>query len=91
MAAKSTDKTSEKAAAAAVESKAAAARERELESAISSITKAYGEGAIMRLGEAHAQKKIEVIPNWADGARIVVDAGTAFRRARGWDDRFEGV
>ena len=30
--------------------KLAATRERELESAISSITKAYGDGAIMRLG-----------------------------------------
>jgi recombination protein RecA len=62
MAAKTTDKTTEKAAAVAAETKAAAARDRELESAISSITKAYGEGAIMRLGDAHAQKKIEVIP-----------------------------
>jgi recombination protein RecA len=42
--------------------KLAAARERELESAISSITKAYGDGAIMRLGAAQAQRKIEVIP-----------------------------
>lgn len=57
MATKSSEKTS-----AVVESKTVAARERELESAISSITKAYGDGAIMRLGDAHAQKKIEVIP-----------------------------
>src|SRR5215831_11688781 len=62
MAAKTTEKSTDKAAAAAVDTKAAAARERELESAISSITKAYGDGAIMRLGEAHALKKIEVIP-----------------------------
>src|SRR5450755_2093258 len=48
--------------AAAVENKAAAARERELEAAISSITKAYGDGAIMRLGDARAQVKIDVIP-----------------------------
>ena len=34
--------------------KLAAARERELEAAISSITKAYGDGAIMRLGDARA-------------------------------------
>src|SRR5215472_6022094 len=56
---KSTDKAAEKAAA---DTKAAAARERELEAAISTITKAYGEGAIMRLGDAQAQKKIDVIP-----------------------------
>jgi recombination protein RecA len=62
MAAKTAEKTTEKAAAVAADTKAAAVRERELESAISAITKAYGDGAIMRLGEAHAQKKIEVIP-----------------------------
>jgi recombination protein RecA len=42
--------------------KAAAARSRELDAAISSITKAYGEGSIMRLGTARALSKIEVIP-----------------------------
>ena len=42
MAAKSAEKSAEKSAA---ESKAAATRERELDAAISSITKAYGEGA----------------------------------------------
>src|SRR3974390_1595994 len=61
---KATDKNPEKPAdtKAAEASKVSATRERELESAISSITKAYGDGAIMRLGEAHALKKIEVIP-----------------------------
>ena len=34
--------------------KLSAARERDLEAAISSITKAYGEGSIMRLGVAQA-------------------------------------
>jgi recombination protein RecA len=56
---KSADKSIEKSAA---DTKAAATRERELESAISSITKAYGDGAIMRLGDARAQVKIDVIP-----------------------------
>ena len=42
--------------------KLAATRERELEAAISSITKAYGDGAIMRLGSAQALRKIDVIP-----------------------------
>jgi len=58
MAAKSAEKSIEK----ATETKASAARDRALESAISDITKNYGEGAIMRLGDAQAQKKIEVIP-----------------------------
>jgi len=51
------------------------ARQRDLDAAISSITKAYGEGSIMRLGDAHAQIKIEVIPTGAlavDLARIPV-------------------
>jgi recombination protein RecA len=60
---KTADKAAEKAStAAAADTRAAAARERELEAAISTITKAYGEGAIMRLGDAQAQKKIDVIP-----------------------------
>src|ERR1039457_6888039 len=59
MAAKPADKSVEKSAA---DTKAAATRERELESAISSITKAYGEGAIMRLGDARAQVEIDVVP-----------------------------
>jgi recombination protein RecA len=59
---KSADKAVEKTTAGAADPKVAAARERELEAAISSITKAYGDGAIMRLGDAQALKKIEVIP-----------------------------
>ncbi len=39
-----------------------ATKQRDLESAISSITKSYGEGAIMRLGVATALRQIEVIP-----------------------------
>ena len=62
MAAKSTDKNPEKAAATGADAKANAGRDRALESAISDITKAYGEGAIMRLGEATANRKIDVIP-----------------------------
>ena len=57
-------KASEKSApdAKSIEAAKAAARSRELEAAISSITKAYGEGSIMRLGAARALSKIEVIP-----------------------------
>src|SRR4030095_4220826 len=39
-----------------------AAPARDLEAAISTITKAYGDGSIMRLGAAQALRKIEVIP-----------------------------
>ena len=50
---------------AAETAKAAAARQRDLDAAISSITKSYGEGSIMRLGDAQAKVKIEVIPTGA--------------------------
>ena len=56
MAAKPAEKT------ALTETKANATRDRELDAAISSITKAYGDGAIMRLGDARALVKIDVIP-----------------------------
>ena len=45
--------------------KASATRQRDLDAAISSITKTYGEGSIMRLGDARAQTKIDVIPTGA--------------------------
>ena len=42
-----------------------AGKKRELDAAISTITKTFGEGSIMRLGAAHALRKIEVIPTGA--------------------------
>jgi recombination protein RecA len=69
---KSADKSVEKAAA---DAKALAARDRELEAAISSITKSYGEGAIMRLGDARAQVKIDVIPTGALALDIALGVG----------------
>ncbi|MEW6303421.1 MAG: recombinase RecA [Verrucomicrobiota bacterium] len=80
--AKSTDKSekTEKSASPA-ESKAAeaaklsAARQRELDAAISTITKAYGEGSIMRLGDARAQRKIEVIPTGALALDLALGVG----------------
>src|SRR5213596_167505 len=51
------------------------ARQRELDAAISSITKAYGEGSIMRLGSAQALKQIEVIPTGALGVDIALGVG----------------
>ena len=53
----------------------AAARQRDLESAISSITKAYGEGSIMRLGVAQALVKIDVIPTGALAMDLALGVG----------------
>ena len=55
--------------------KLAATRQRELESAISSITKAYGEGSIMRVGDARAQTKIDVIPTGALAIDLALGVG----------------
>jgi recombination protein RecA len=55
--------------------KAAASRMRELDAAISSITKAYGEGSIMRLGDARAQRHIEVIPTGALAVDLALGVG----------------
>src|SRR5213596_1591175 len=51
------------------------ARQRELDAAISSITKAYGEGSIMRLGDAQALRKIDVIPTGALGVDLALGVG----------------
>ncbi|MCW5550979.1 MAG: recombinase RecA [Verrucomicrobiae bacterium] len=55
--------------------KTAASRQRELDAAISSITKAYGEGSIMRLGDARAQTKIAVIPTGALAVDLALGVG----------------
>jgi recombination protein RecA len=55
--------------------KVSPARQRELEAAISSITKTYGEGSIMRLGDAHALKQIEVIPTGALAVDLALGVG----------------
>jgi recombination protein RecA len=55
--------------------KATATRQRELESAISTIVKAYGEGSIMRLGDARALRKIEVIPTGALSVDLALGVG----------------
>src|SRR6266851_5164219 len=79
MAAKTAEKPADKPAAAdaksAEVSKAAATRQRDLEAAISSITKAYGDGSIMRLGDAHALKRIEVIPTGALAVDLALGVG----------------
>jgi recombination protein RecA len=55
--------------------KVAVARQRELDAAISSITKAYGDGSIMRLGDARALRKIEVIPTGAMSLDLALGVG----------------
>ena len=68
-------KTAVVAAAPAVSvSPLSAARQRELDTAIASITKAYGEGAIMRLG-AQVFKPIEVIPTGGMAIDIALGVG----------------
>src|SRR5258705_1155883 len=79
MAAKTAEKEKEKPAAAdakaAEAAKITAARERDLEAAISTITKTYGDGSIMRLGDARAMKKIEVIPTGALAIDLALGVG----------------
>jgi len=76
---KTTEKTVEKAPAAdakaAEAAKASAARARDLEAAISSITKAYGDGSIMRLGDSRALRKIEVIPTGSLAMDLALGVG----------------
>jgi len=55
--------------------KAFASRLRDLDAAISSITKTYGEGSIMRLGDARARMKIEVIPTGALSMDLALGVG----------------
>src|SRR6187549_4147064 len=60
---------------AAEKEKVSATRQRELDAAISSITKAYGEGSIMRLGSAQALRQIEVIPTGALAVDLALGVG----------------
>jgi recombination protein RecA len=62
-------------AKAAEAAKISAGRLRDLDAAISSITKAYGEGSIMRLGNAQALKQIEVIPTGALAVDLALGVG----------------
>ena len=54
---------------------AAATKQRDLDAAISTITKSYGEGAIMRLGVATALRSIEVIPTGALAIDLALGVG----------------
>lgn len=70
---KITEKPADKSASDAT--KASAARQRDLDAAISTITKTYGEGSIMRLGDARAQVKIDVIPTGALALDLALGVG----------------
>ncbi len=75
---KAAEKTADKAATEAKSAEAAklaAARQRDLDSAISTITKTYGEGSIMRLGDERAKVKIEVIPTGSLGLDLALGVG----------------
>jgi recombination protein RecA len=72
---KSPEKSAEKAAASTVEPRAPSPHQRELDAAISSITKEYGEGAIMRLGDAQSHVKISVIPTGALAIDLALGVG----------------
>ncbi|MFO1477006.1 MAG: recombinase RecA [Verrucomicrobiota bacterium] len=76
---KSVEKTVEKAAVAdsknAEAAKLAAARQRDLDAAISTITKTFGDGSIMRLGDARSLRKIEVIPTGALAMDLALGVG----------------
>src|SRR5580698_4386380 len=71
MAAKS-EKSVEKTSA---EPKAISSHTRELEAAISSIHKSYGDGAIMRLGDAQSKVKIGIIPTGALALDLALGVG----------------
>jgi recombination protein RecA len=68
-------KIAEKPAADNKDNKADASRQRDLDAAISTITKSYGEGSIMRLGDARALVKIEVIPTGALAMDLALGVG----------------
>src|SRR5208282_3861557 len=57
------------------DTKMPAARQRDLDAAISSITKTYGEGSIMRLGDARAKVGIGFIPTGALAVDIALGVG----------------
>ncbi len=61
--------------AAAETTRQTAARQRDLDAAIATITKTYGEGSIMRLGDERAKLKIEVIPTGALGLDLALGVG----------------
>ncbi len=72
--AKTTDSKADTKAAEAAKA-ASATKQRDLDAAISTITKSYGEGAIMRLGVATALRQIEVIPTGSLALDLALGVG----------------
>jgi len=72
---KSPEKTASAEKASAEAARISATRARDLETAISSITKAFGDGSIMRLGAAQALRKIEVIPTGSLAIDLALGVG----------------
>ncbi|MCE0497613.1 MAG: recombinase RecA [Methylacidiphilales bacterium] len=80
MAAKSDTKTDSKSEPKA-DHKAQTARDKNLELALQSIAKQYGDGSIMRLGDENAKLKIEVIPTGSIAIDTALGVG-GFPRGR---------
>src|SRR5579862_5216313 len=78
-------KADSKSEAKSPDSKVTAAQQRSLEAAIVDITKAYGDGSIMRLGAAQALRQIEVIPTGALAIGFAVGGGGRPTGGRGED------
>jgi recombination protein RecA len=72
---KTADKTADKPAEKPAETKLSPGRQRDLDAAISTITKAYGDGSIMRLGDARAKVGIGFIPTGAMSVDLALGVG----------------
>jgi recombination protein RecA len=84
MAAKTESKPTETKLEAKAESKAdkaTAVRDKNLELALQSIAKAYGDGSIMRLGDEHSKLSVEVIPTGSIAIDTALGVG-GFPRGR---------
>jgi recombination protein RecA len=72
--AKAESKASDSKAVAVVEARFTPQKQRDLDSAISTITKSFGDGAIMRLG-SQVIRPIEVIPTGALAIDLALGVG----------------
>ena len=81
MAAKSDAKSSESKSEPKVENKTTAVSDKNLELALQAIAKEYGEGSIMRLGDASSKLSIEVIPTGSIAIDTALGVG-GFPRGR---------
>jgi recombination protein RecA len=81
MATKTETKSPEPKTEPKVENKAQAVRDKNLELALQAIAKEYGEGSIMRLGDANSKLKIDVIPTGSIAIDTALGVG-GFPRGR---------